>query len=141
MATSIIDKALQQCFTDSAKIKKVWENVAPGSAFAAQTVEYDEFVADIFIAVTTRGNAVIAPADKAVRFYGAEGYPTQRLFTFTKESFTCTDAEMLNSGWKTNNTYVVPWLVYGVKIMPGGGTRLTRFLCRLLKRGGVQSGK
>lgn len=141
MSTSIIDKALQQCFTDSAKIKKVWENVAPGSAFAAQTVEYDEFVADIFIAVTTRGNAVIAPADKAVRFYGAEGYPTQRLFTFTKESFTCTDAEILNSGWETNNTYVVPWLVYGVKIMPGGGTRLTRFLCRLLKRGGVQSGK
>ena len=121
MATSIIDKALQQCFAESAKVKKVWENVAPGSAFAAQTVKHDEFIADIFIAVTTRGNAVIAPASKAVRFYGAEGYPTQRLFTFTKESFTCTDAEVLNSGWKTNNTYVVPWLVYGVNMLSGGG--------------------
>ena len=133
-----IDKALQQCFKDSIKIKKLWTNASPNSSFAKQQIKINGKNYDYYKACLQQeylGNKYNVTALMPV------GGNTQAEFTAAAKlsayvmcidrSITSSSAEVdfndarykyVNSNTvNTANSNLIPLAIYGIKLM-GGGT-------------------
>ena len=123
---SIIDKALQQCFLDSVKLKKLWQNASPASSFSAQTItiaglnEYDLY-AILYTPIKGENSYMVA--------FGKPGYASY-LITVAKAAYgrryiSRSNAEEITFGNGSYNNadgenYQIPLIVYGLKILSGG---------------------
>lgn len=154
MANSIIDKALQAILKMLQKKDEhvlLWENASPNSAFAAQTLTianlsgYQRYT--ILYKFHTTESAVLMESTEVgagtIMNMCDAGSIYRRNVTYKANGLTISDIRGTKiSGVVdvTDNKYLIPVEVHGIK-SSGGGTRLTRFLRRLFKRGGVQNGK
>ncbi len=153
MATSIVDKALQAILKMSQKKDErvlLWENASPNSAFAAQTLTianlsgYQRYTILYRFHTTLDMNLTESAEVGAGTIMNMcdAGSIYRRNVTYQANGLTISDLDGTKISGAVNvtdNRYLIPVEIYGIK-SSGGGTRLTRFLRRLLK-GGVQSGK
>lgn len=140
-----LDTALQQLITaatERVEVKLLWANASSTSAFANQKITLDlsgyDYVMVIFNQ-NTSSNArmtppIISPAANGGGIINAAD-GSRRYFV---NNYTFVNFDVVYPASGTANC--IPLFIYGIKLS-GGGTRLTRFLRRLLKRGGVQNGK
>ena len=104
-------------------IKKVWENAAIESTFAAQTIN---------IGVTRQQcDALLIPMWNSSRslvglywitkdefqlvLYGIQAYPCQRSVEWVNDTLVFSISEILTSEWQTNNDNMKPRAVYAIK--------------------------
>ena len=137
-----LDTALQQLITaatERVEVKLLWANASSTSAFANQKITLDlsgyDYVMVIFNQ-NTSSNArmtppIISPAANGGGIINAAD-GSRRYFV---NNYTFVNFDVVYPASGTANC--IPLFIYGIKLS-GGGTRLTRFLRRLLKRGGVR---
>ena len=137
-----LDTALQQLITaatERVEVKLLWANASSTSAFANQKITLDlsgyDYVMVIFNQNTSSNTRMTPPiispaANGGGIINAADG--SRRYFT---NNYTFVNFDMVYPTSGTANC--IPLFIYGIKLS-GGGTRLTRFLRRLLKRGGVR---
>ena len=127
---SVLDNAIQNCFTLSVKIKKVWTNASPNSSFGAQTINLPTKNVLMFIVNAIYDTGRQDGTTSVITKRGLLAYPTSNnMFrTATKqEDGILFGAGYLISPYGTNvadNTRMIPQEIYAVEVMPdisGGG--------------------
>lgn len=151
MATSIIDKALQAILKMLQKKDErvlLWENASPTSTYAKQKVALSLNKGDTVRIESCLFNNYTKRRTIQDFTVGQDGYLFQALsYIVWRTVFVDTSGVQFDDGQNTSvfgssnvdNAACIPTRIWLVK-SSGGGTRLTRFLRRLFKRGGVQYG-
>lgn len=142
---SLIDNALQQLFKDSCKTKKLWTNASPTSTFAEQSIKaiglsgHDmyEIVFEFHI-TNTLTNTQTAKVGKGMLLNQNDSRAIyRRNVTVSGDilSFTTVDGiNVANSSIISDNKYLVPIEIYGIKILGGALRKVKKALCALLFR-------
>ena len=145
MASSMIDKALQQVLKDSEKKKVLWRNAAPASGFGKQAIPINDLqkytnveVIGTYNQVTNRPDCSIiceTTVGESAAIQSAQGAMQYRVFTIGTNEIEFESGNYLatyrGSAEVTINA-CVPLVIYGIKILTGGGYRLATTLLNLL---------
>ena len=142
MANGMIDKAIQQLFKQSVKIVKLWQNASPESAFLPQKISVDltpyNLILMIFksyVSYEYKLSALFDKGDAAVICINSSGLGINRggLFASNRiiESSDNTGI-MVGKGVylptagtssTDRNDSLLPFEIYGIKILTGGGSK------------------
>ena len=136
MANSVIDKAIQQLFTDGAKTVELWKNASPDSDFPAQTIPmpagYDmaaitgsDYATGLIVLKKGMAGSLmrIGAIDAATAFWAAQRYIT---WNNSGLVFDPSYVKYANSATppSANGAYCKPMFILGIKILTGGGSKL-----------------
>ena len=132
MASSVIDKAIQQLFKDGAKTVELWKNASPDSDFPAQTIPMpagydmaaiagsDYTTGLILLKKGMSGNLIrIGAMVASTAFWVAQRYVTWNNSGLVFDPSYVKYANSANQP-SANGAYCKPMFILGVKILTGG---------------------
>ena len=130
MAEGKIDKALQQLFKRSVATKVLWQNAAPSSTFAEQTVSVEEGYDKLLIEfgysnsdTDYKEHFVVVPGEQAILRILSNAIYANTLYY--ARSVTLTDTGILikacykktlntSTAGTVDNSYLIPQKIYGI---------------------------
>lgn len=133
MANGMVDKALQQIWKDGIKLKRLWINASPESAFPAQKINLN-IPEDGLVLITARVDTYpyngtvsgVGRVGEDLFLIGSTSRNRGRMLKLTTSGVECDDALQWNNYGSSSNAhgeYMIPLEIYGIKILAGGGSK------------------
>ncbi len=123
---STLDNAIQNTFSESVKIRKVWTNASPTSTFVAQKININmsQYMCAVIVSVYhgdyEEGAVNMVFRAKSAQMNYAGSYNMPRTATLSDTGVTFSVGRLVNPYGTvvTDNNRNIPIEIYGIEVMP-----------------------